>query len=66
MTNWRECRKTAGNKQFCKKWDEVQNSTFVILLNNSAKLNICASNIPTSPSPEPLAAILGDTSNMNE
>jgi len=29
----------ADNGQFWKSWGEVQNSTFVLLLNGSAKLN---------------------------
>lgn len=37
---------------------EVLNGAFGILFGICAKLNICASNLPTSASPKPLAVML--------
>lgn len=34
---------TSANKQFCKSWGEVQNSTFVLLSNICTKFNFSAS-----------------------
>jgi len=40
---------------------EVLNGAFGILFGICAKMNICASNLPTSASPKPLAVMLRPT-----
>lgn len=47
-----------ANRQFGKMAGLVPNSTIVLRLNNSAKLNICTSISATSPSAKTLAVIL--------
>ena len=42
-TPLRENSRAAANEQFCKSWGKVQNSTVVLLLSSSAKLNFSAS-----------------------